>query len=162
MSPEVPQPAEGALAQENCRGERAAGVSRRRAVVDVTDDSLLVHHERHSLGHTKDAQHPIKLGDRFRCVAQQRERHAQLARKSGVRLGFIDAESENLRLSVLKLGETSLVRLEFVGSGGRVGEDEKCKDNVLAAAKIAQLDSLARVAGELEIGRCITYSRLGH
>ncbi len=142
--------------------ERSAWVRRVPAAINVADVSLLVYHESHALRDAKPVEYAVKLGDRLCRVAQQRKRHAQLPRKSRVRLSLVNAQGQHLRLSLFKLGETSLVRPKLAGSGWRIGENKKRQDDVLLAAKVAQLDPLACVAGKLEVGRRIANRQFGH
>jgi len=108
----------------------------------VADESLLVHHKRRALRYTEDTQDAVKLRNRFFGIGEKREGDAQLLLECLVRGRAVDADGEDLGLSLLKARETSLVRLEFMGSGGRVGEDIKRQHNILLAAKIAQLDTI--------------------
>jgi hypothetical protein len=121
----------------------------------VADESLLIHHKGRALRYTEDTQDAVKLRNRSPCIGEKREGEAQALSERFVLGRAVDADAEDLGLSLLKARVTSLVRLEFMGSGGRVGEDIKRQHNILLAAKITQLDTIRVLVRKLEIRRSL-------
>lgn len=119
----------------------------------MANDPLLVHHKRHTLGDAEETQHTVKLGDFSLGVAQKWKAQAELFSKALVGGFTVNADAEDLRLRFFEQGETSLVRLELLGSGRGVGQNVERQNDVLRAAKVAQPDKVAAVIGQFEIGR---------
>jgi hypothetical protein len=122
----------------------------------VADSSLLVYHECNALRHAEDAQHTIEFRSILLRVAKQRELQPELLREALVGGFTVDADAEDLSLSLFEQGETSLVRLEFLRSGRGVGKHVEREDNIPLAAKIGKPDAITVVIRQLEIWRRIT------
>ena len=117
----------------------------------MADGSLLVDDEGYALCHAEKAERAVKFRHGFLRVAKQRKTRADLLRKAFVLFPAVHADAQDLRLGFFKQGETILVRLHLVRSGGCVGEDVERQDDVLQTAVLAQLDGMAVVIGKLEI-----------
>lgn len=121
----------------------------------MTNESLLVQNKSHPFRHTKKTERAIELRDGFLCIAEEWKRHAQFPGKALIRRRTVDADAEDLRLGLREEGETILVRLDFVRSGGSVGKNVERQDDILLAEKIAELDRVAILVGKFEIGGCV-------
>lgn len=119
----------------------------------MANHSLLVQNKSHALRDAKKTERAIELRNRFLCVAEERKRHTQFLGKALVGRRIVDADPNDLRLGLREEGETILVRLDFVRSGGRVGKNVERQDDILLAEKIAELDRVAILVRKLELRR---------
>jgi len=115
----------------------AFGVGSGAAALDVPDSTLLIHHEGSAVCQTEEAQHAVLLRNHSPSVTEKRELDSDFLREAFVRRLVVDADSDDLRIRLLKLGDASLVRLKFPTSCGCVGKNVKRQDNILLSAKAA-------------------------
>ncbi len=74
----------------------------------------------------------------FLSVTEEWKVDSDFLRKAFIRRFVVHADAQDLRVRLLELGETSLVRLEFLGSGRRVRQDVERQHHVPLAPKVAQ------------------------
>ena len=133
------------------------------ALLDEDDFPLLVDDERgaisdSALGH----QYAISRGCLAGCkIADQREGERELLGKFTLGRSIIRADSQNLDFSRVKLGDTSLVSREFLGSTtGECGREEGYDDGLLSS-KIRELDLASLGGRQLEIGSHVSNFEVG-
>ena len=96
------------------------GVRRIRAVVDVLDHPILVDHECGSVGkQAGEIEDTVSLCRCLLGVAEDGEGCANRSREHPVAFRPVDADPQDLCTGLLKLGDISLIRLEFFRSTRR-------------------------------------------
>ena len=124
---------------------RAADIHCRGALFDIGNLSFLIDHERSAirnapLGH----QYAVRFGGfAGREIAEERKGEGKFLGKFGLGWSVIGADSEDLRFSAFKLGDTSLVSRHFLRSTTRERSGEEGDDHVFLAAEVGELDFLA-------------------
>jgi hypothetical protein len=128
-----------------------ASVSRARNIdggctfFDIRNFPFSVHYESGAVGDASlRHQHTVRLrGFPGGEIAEEWEGKGKLLCKFTLGRGVIGADSEYLRISAFKFGDTSLVSREFLRSttGKRGGKE--CHHHVLLASIIGELDLLA-------------------
>lgn len=113
----------------------------------MADRALLVNDKRRALGKPENAQSPVLPRHRPFLVGENWERRPELGSESLVRLGFVDADRDNLGFRFFELGLAILVGAKFVRSSRGVGENEECQDDILFAEEIGKLNGAAVLVG---------------
>jgi hypothetical protein len=145
-----------------CSEQRTGSLGARRigclqATIDVPDDPVLVDDKGDPAGDAeKGVQNTVTLGNRLPGVTEQRKSGADFFGESFVARFAVGADSQNLCVELLKPGDTSLVRREFVGSGGRTRQDVKGQDYILPPAEVSEPDPIAVLIGEDEFRGWVT------
>src|SRR5260370_211314 len=118
---------------------------RPRDLFEISNLPFLIDHEGSpvgiaSLGH----QHGVSLG-RLACreIAEEREGEIQLLGKFTLGRSIICTDTEDLRVSAFKFGDTSLVSRHFLRSATGERGGEEGHHHVLLATELAELDSFA-------------------
>lgn len=131
----------------------AARIRGRRTAVEVADETFLVHYKRGAARDAEKVQNAVVLRNSLSSVTEQRESSPDFLREPFVGGFCVDADAQNLCPHLFELGDTRLVRLEFTGSGGRVGQDVEHEHHVLLSPKIDQPDLLTVLIGKFEFRR---------
>lgn len=120
----------------------------------MADDSSPIDHKRHAPGDAKErVEDAVALRNGFPGVAEQRKAGADLPSEVAVRGFAVDADAQNLSASSFKEGDTSLVRLQLVRSGGSLGENVKHQDDRFCTLEITKVNLPAVLIGKREIRR---------
>jgi len=138
----------------------AAGIGRARYIdsgctfFDIRNLSLLVDNEGGAVGYASlGHQHAVRLRGLPRGeIAEEREGQGKFLCKFTLGRTIISANSEYLRISTFKFGDTSLVSREFLRSTTGERSGKECHHHVLLASIIGELDLLALSRWQFEIG----------
>lgn len=134
-------------------------VDRRIALFDVGDFALGVDHKRRAVRHPGLLnQHTIRGRDfPFSKIAQERNGDIVLLSELSLRGDVVGADAEDLCPRRVKFGDTSLVRLKFLGSTtGKRRWEERQHDGVFAF-EVGKLDPAALGGRQVNLGRSVTY-----
>lgn len=140
----------------------AVGVYGRVPFFDVLDFAFRVDDERGAVGEAEFlVQDPIEGGDgTLTEVAGQGEAQVQLLRPVAEGGKVVCADANYDCAGILKFGETSLVRREFLRSTTCEGRGKERQDDGLAAV-FGQLEGVARRGLEREVGRAVADFQVG-
>lgn len=136
------------MRQDVARVRSSGNVDGHVAFIDVLDDSILVDHKRGAI--SVAAIFVINSVIFHHCVldvAQQRKRYSELFGEFSIRIGTVNAHSENLRVVSVEFGDISLIRLKLLRSTSREGEHVESKYDVLLALEIRKLYWFASCIG---------------
>ena len=139
---------------------RAGDVDGGTALLDVNDLALLIDDERSAVGYASIRhQDAVCFGRLARCeIAEKGERQGKLLCKLTKGRNIIRADSEDLNLRRVELGDTSLVSCEFLRSATGEGGGEECHHHRLLPSKIGKLEFLALLSrGQFKIGRRVSH-----
>jgi hypothetical protein len=125
----------------------------------VCNLSFLIDHEGGAIGDSSVGhQDTVSLGSLAGGkIAEEREGEGKLLGKFTLGGNIIGADPEDLRVSAFKLGDTSLVSREFLGSTTGKRCREESHHHVLFAPVVGELDLLALGGGQFEIRRHVAH-----
>ncbi len=132
------------------------------ALLDEDDFSLLIDHECGAIGDSAlGHEYTISRGSLAGCkIAYQRKGKGELLGKFTLGRTIICADAQNLNLSGVKFGDTSLVSREFFRSTTCKCGGEEGYDNGLLSSKIRELDLAALRGGQLEVRGHISHFKI--
>ena len=140
---------------------RARRVNSRSSLLDVADDPVFVNDEC-GAGANKPLLVKDAVGSDYLSldVAQQRESHTDVFLETIVGGVAVNADTDNLRVALFKVGNISLIRLQFLRSTSGEGEHVEGERNVLLAPEVAELDGLSIRVCEGKVGCHVTHLEL--
>src|SRR5438067_3848593 len=135
--------------------QRAVGLDREAAGLDVADAAAAVEHERHALGEIPGVvpHAPLARGTAV-AVAQELEGQLQLARPRQVALGRVGGDPHDLGVERRELRVVLPEPGEFAVSAAGEGLDVEGDDDPVALLEeVGELEGLALLIDELRVGR---------
>lgn len=115
----------------------ARWVNRYAAFLDALDFAFFVHHERRAIGDAEILdQNPVLLGNVAHVIAQNRVADVEFLFPVRECWREIGADGQDLGAIRLKLIDTRLVCVKFLGSAAGEGGDKERENNGLLAAEI--------------------------
>ena len=134
------------------------GVESGGAFVDVADDSVLVDHERNSIGEqAREVENSVRLGDLLFGIAQQRKGRAGFGREFPVPFLAVNADSQHLGAGGFELGDISLIRLDLLRSTGSRGAQVESQDDGFLPPEVLKRDHVALLVGQRKIRSAIPH-----
>ena len=124
---------------------RARNIDRRAAFFNVGDLALFIDHERRAVGDAPiEHQYAVRFGCLAGCeIAEEWKGQGKLLGKFTEGRNIIFADSEDLNVGRVKLGDTSLVSCEFLRSATCEGGGKEGHHHRLLPSKIGELEFLA-------------------
>jgi len=138
------------------------GVHRIRAMVDVLDQPMLVDHEGGSIGkQAGEIEDAVSLCGCLIGVAEDGEGCADFPGELPVAFRPVDADPQDLCTGLLKLGDISLIRLEFFRSTRRARPYVKGQDDGLLTAEVTEPYCFPILVLKREVRRAVSNLQLG-
>jgi len=105
---------------------RARRINRRVTLLYVTDDPIFVYDEsRPAADEPRFVEDAVVFNDLSLDVGEEREGHSDVFLKPPVGCIAVNRDAQNLRVTILEVGNISLIRLQLLRSTAREGEHVK-------------------------------------
>ncbi len=141
------------LLQQAAKLQSAAPIDGCGVLVDVPDNAFLVGHKRGAVRKPLFfGQDGVFAGDFPLEISQKREIDALLLGKFPIRRLALSADAQYLCISLLELGDISLIRLELPRSAAGEGQDVERQDHVLLGRRLLSLSAVRLWSGRAKSG----------
>src|SRR5215469_226459 len=136
------------------------GISRFTSLLDFANDALAIDHERHALRNPyQRIQDTVFLGDNLAFIAEYGKAKVEFGSKGLVALRWVYADANHLRAGLLKFGDISLIRHEFLPSPWRKGTDVEGQHHTLLTPEVTEAYRIAVLIAQRKVRGWLSYSR---